>query len=132
MSPPHLAVLVRVPAAQLVDSVEVVRGDDEAAELTQVAALCVRQAGHAVVVHCGLTPHTPARDTSQRRHQRATPAEVNVKMYRFENHSRMHSMHTLQQDNEGFFCIIIIIITTPMTCESATIISCRVIYLTRD
>lgn len=33
----HLAVFIRVPASKLVDSVEVVRRDDEAVELAQVA-----------------------------------------------------------------------------------------------
>lgn len=56
-----LAVLIRMPAAELVDMVKVVRGDDEAAELAQLTALPVRQAGLAVVVHRGLTPHTPAK-----------------------------------------------------------------------
>lgn len=56
-----LAVLIRMPAAELVDMVKVVRGDDEAAELAQLTALPVRQAGLAIVVHHGLTPHTPAK-----------------------------------------------------------------------
>lgn len=48
-----------MPAAQLVDTVEVVRGDDEVVELAQVAHVSIRQALHAVIVHCGLAPHTP-------------------------------------------------------------------------
>lgn len=48
-----------MPAAQLVDTVEVVRGDDEVVELAQVAHVSIRQALHAVIVHRGLTPHTP-------------------------------------------------------------------------
>ncbi len=48
-----------MPAAELVDTVEVVRRDDEAVELAQVTLVCVRQAVHAVIVHCVLTPHTP-------------------------------------------------------------------------
>lgn len=36
---------------------------DEAVELAQVTLVCVRQAVHAVVVHCGLTPHTPEGGT---------------------------------------------------------------------
>lgn len=39
------------------------RRDDEAAELAQIAHVGVRQAVHAVVVHRGLTPHTPEGQT---------------------------------------------------------------------
>lgn len=45
-------------APQLVDAVEVVRRDDEVLKLAQVAPL-LGQRVHAVIVHCGLTPHTP-------------------------------------------------------------------------
>jgi len=58
---PQLAVLIGVPAAELVDAVQVVRRDDEAVELTQITHICIRQAACAVIVHCGLTPHTPER-----------------------------------------------------------------------
>lgn len=58
---PYLTVLVRVSAPELVDAVEVVRRDDQMAELAQVAPL-VGQLVHAVIVHCGLTPHTPEGD----------------------------------------------------------------------
>lgn len=54
-----LAVLVGVSTAKLVDMVEVVRGDDEAPELAQVTGVSICQAGLAVIMHCGLTPHTP-------------------------------------------------------------------------
>lgn len=55
----HLAVFLRVAATQLVDPVEVVGRDDETVKLPQVTAVRIGQAVHAVVVHCGLTPHTP-------------------------------------------------------------------------
>lgn len=55
----HLAVLLRVAPTQLVDPVEVVRGNDETVELPQVAVLSVLLVLHAVVMHCGLAPHTP-------------------------------------------------------------------------
>lgn len=65
--PQHLAVLFRVSAAELVDVVEVVRRDDEAVELAQVTLVCICQAVHAVIVHCGLTPHTPGGGTEARK-----------------------------------------------------------------
>lgn len=55
----HLAVLIGMPAAELVDTVEVVRRDDQTVKLAQVTLVWIRQAVHAVIVHCGLTPHTP-------------------------------------------------------------------------
>lgn len=48
-----------MPAAELVDKVEVVRRDDQTVKLSQVTPVWIRQTVHAVVVHCGLTPHTP-------------------------------------------------------------------------
>lgn len=65
--PQHLAVLFGVSAAELVDVVEVVRRDDEAVELAQVTLVCICQAVHAVIVHCGLTPHTPGGGTEARK-----------------------------------------------------------------
>lgn len=59
----HLAVLIGVPAAELVDTVQVMRRDDEAVELAQVTLVCICQAVHAVIVHYGLTPHTPEGGT---------------------------------------------------------------------
>lgn len=49
-----------MPAAELVDPIQVVRRDDKTVKLAQVTSVWVYQAVHAVIVHCGLTPHTPA------------------------------------------------------------------------
>lgn len=54
-----------MPAAELVDAVEVVRRDDEAVELAQVTLVCILQAVHAVIVHGGLTPYTPVLGTEK-------------------------------------------------------------------
>ncbi|KAF3851903.1 hypothetical protein F7725_005258 [Dissostichus mawsoni] len=60
----------RLPAAQLVDLVQVVRRDDEAVELSQLTLVCIRQAGHAVIVHRVLTPHTPRGRRTQSHQKR--------------------------------------------------------------
>ena len=57
-----------MPAAELVDTVEVVRRDDEAVELAQVTLVCIRQTVHTVIVHGGLTPHTPEERHKQGLH----------------------------------------------------------------
>lgn len=45
-------------APKLVHMVEVVRRYDEMMKLAQVT-LVIGQVVHAIVMHCGLTPHTP-------------------------------------------------------------------------
>lgn len=62
-------------AAQLVDLVEVVGGDDEAVEFTQVANVGSGKAVHAVVVNCGLTPHTPEEEEEEVRRSGARTPE---------------------------------------------------------
>ena len=66
----HLAVLLGLPATQLVDLVQVVRRDDEAVELSQLTLVCIRQAVHAVIVHRVLTPHTPRGRRTQSHQKR--------------------------------------------------------------
>lgn len=61
----HLDELFWVPAAKFVDTVEVLRRDDEAAELAQVTQVFICQAVHTVVMNCGLTPNTPRRGTGE-------------------------------------------------------------------
>lgn len=56
----YLAVLIRMPAAELVDPIQIVRRDDKTVKLPQVTPVWICQAVHAVIMHCGLTPHTPA------------------------------------------------------------------------
>ena len=41
------------------------RRDDQAVKLAQVTQVCHRQAVNAVVVHRGLTPHTPEGGTER-------------------------------------------------------------------
>lgn len=55
-----------MPAAELVDPIQVVRRDDKTVKLAQVTSVWIYQAVHAVVVHCGLTPHTPAGGPERR------------------------------------------------------------------